>query len=196
MELSDHGTGDGSAAGGAGFQGILAPHPQKGQIGEKKAPFSGKNQGGFVGGRGRVRPAMQRPDIRIRRNVEAAGTGFDPRMGYEGDGRDNDANDRANVRSDQPLPRNTFHAAVAARSVAAASACDRCCGGARNVKIVSVVASANAVDACRLSHDAIPWAAADSGEDPLAMRSGTTIHADIINLSIGLFEFCPPRCRK
>ena len=140
---------------------------------------------------------MNHPDIAGSANL---GVGFDmvsdPAMGNDGDGRDRDPHDPGD-RCDpsDPTTADTFHGTHVAGTigVAATNNANGVAGGAWDVTIVPV----RALGRCggRLSdiNDAIRWAAGKvPARDPL---DGEEIWiqdpADIINLSIGLFEPCP-----
>lgn len=139
---------------------------------------------------------MNHPDIAGSHNL---GVGFDmvsdPAMGNDGDGRDPDPNDPGD-RCDpsDPTSSDTFHGTHVAGTigVAATNNANGVAGGAWDVTIVPV----RALGRCggRLSdiNDAIRWAA---GKVPARDAMGEEVWvqepADIINLSIGLFEPCP-----
>lgn len=139
---------------------------------------------------------MNHPDIAGSANL---GVGFDmvsdPAMGNDGDGRDPDPNDPGD-RCDpsDPTSSDTFHGTHVAGTigVAATNNANGVAGGAWDVTIVPV----RALGRCggRLSdiNDAIRWAA---GKVPARDAMGEEVWvqepADIINLSIGLFEPCP-----
>lgn len=139
---------------------------------------------------------MDHPDIAGSPNVVA---GFDmvsdARMANDGDGRDRDANDPGD-RCDptNPLQRDSFHGTHVAGVIGAATTdnASGIAGGAWNVTIVPV----RALGRCggRLSdiNDAIRWSA---GLIPAIDTDGSEVWnenpADIINLSLGLFEPCP-----
>ena len=139
---------------------------------------------------------MAHPDILGSPNV-VPGYDFvsDPRMGNDGDGRDSDANDPGDIcNPDEPFAANSYHGTHVAGTVGAAATNngDGVAGGAWSVKIVPV----RALGKCggRLSDitDAIRWS---GGLMPDLGPNGEEVWnanpADIINLSIGLFEFCP-----
>lgn len=139
---------------------------------------------------------MNHPDIAGSANL---GVGFDmvsdPAMGNDGDGRDPDPHDPGD-RCDpsDPTTSDTFHGTHVAGTigVAATNNANGVAGGAWDVTIVPV----RALGRCggRLSdiNDAIRWAA---GKVPARDAQGEEVWvqepADIINLSIGLFEPCP-----
>ena len=139
---------------------------------------------------------MNHPDIAGSANL---GVGFDmvsdPAMGNDGDGRDPDPNDPGD-RCDpsDPTTSDSFHGTHVAGTigVAATNNANGIAGGAWDVTIVPV----RALGRCggRLSdiNDAIRWSA---GKVPARDELGGEIWidepADIINLSIGLFEPCP-----
>lgn len=139
---------------------------------------------------------LAHPDIAGSANL---GVGFDmvsdPVMGNDGDGRDPDPTDPGD-RCDpsDPSTADSFHGTHVAGTigVAATNNANGVAGGAWDVTIVPV----RALGRCggRLSdiNDAIRWSA---GKVPARDELGEEIWidepADIINLSIGLFEPCP-----
>ena len=139
---------------------------------------------------------MAHPDIAGSPNL-APGYDFvsDPRMGNDGDGRDSDPNDPGDIcNPDEPFAANSYHGTHVAGTIGAAATnnADGVAGGAWNVTIVPV----RALGKCggRLSDitDAIRWAGGlmpDLGPNDEEIWNQNP--ADIINLSIGLFEFCP-----
>ncbi len=181
--LQNNGTGDGESAGGAGFQDFWTHQANEGSDQVVVAVVDTGLQ-------------MQHPDIKDSPNV-AAGWDMvsDRRMGNDGDGRDNDANDPGDMCDPtQPFAADTFHGTHVAGTIGAAASNNGTgvAGGAWNVKIVPV----RALGKCggRLSdiNDAIRWAGGlIPGEDALGNEVWNDNPADIINLSIGLFEFCP-----
>lgn len=139
---------------------------------------------------------MAHPDIAGSPNV-APGWDMvsDPRMGNDGDGRDSDPNDPGDLcNPDEPFAADSFHGTHVAGTIGAAATnnADGVAGGAWAVTIVPV----RALGKCggRLSDitDAIRWA---GGLIPAIGESEEEVWnqnpADIINLSIGLFEYCP-----
>ncbi len=139
---------------------------------------------------------MNHPDIAGSANL---GVGFDmvsdPAMGNDGDGRDPDPHDPGD-RCDpsDPTTSDTFHGTHVAGTigVAATNNANGIAGGAWDVTIVPV----RALGRCggRLSdiNDAIRWAAGKvPARDALGAEIWVEDPADIINLSIGLFEPCP-----
>ena len=181
--FQNNGTGEGKSAGGAGFQDFWTHQANEGSDQVVVAVVDTGLQ-------------MQHPDIKDSPNV-AAGWDMvsDPRMGNDGDGRDNDANDPGDMCDpSQPFAADTFHGTHVAGTIGAAASNNGTgvAGGAWNVKIVPV----RALGKCggRLSdiNDAIRWAGGlIPGEDALGNEVWNDNPADIINLSIGLFEFCP-----
>ncbi|MDZ4762575.1 MAG: S8 family serine peptidase, partial [Alphaproteobacteria bacterium] len=139
---------------------------------------------------------MSHPDIAASRNVAP---GFDmvsdPMMGNDGDGRDADPNDPGDkCDPSDPSVTDTYHGTHVAGTVGAGATnnASGVAGGAWDVTLVPV----RALGRCggRLSdiNDAIRWAA---GKVPARNALGAEIWnanpADVINLSIGLFEPCP-----
>ena len=139
---------------------------------------------------------MAHPDIAGSPNL-APGYDFvsDKLMGNDGDGRDSDPNDPGDIcNPDEPFAANSYHGTHVAGTIGAAATnnADGVAGGAWSVTIVPV----RALGKCggRLSDisDAIRWAGGlmpdiGPGDEEIWNQNP----ADIINLSIGLFEFCP-----
>ncbi|WP_439619718.1 S8 family serine peptidase [Hyphomonas sp.] len=181
--FQNNGTGEGKSAGGAGFQDFWTKQANKGSEDVIVAVVDTGLQ-------------MQHPDIKDSPNV-APGWDMvsDPRMGNDGDGRDPDPNDPGDMCDpSQPFAADTFHGTHVAGTIGAAAADNATgvVGGAWNVKIVPV----RALGKCggRLSdiNDSIRWAGGlIPGEDSEGNEVWNDNPADIINLSIGLFEFCP-----
>ncbi|MEH6695074.1 MAG: S8 family serine peptidase [Hyphomonas sp.] len=181
--FQSNGAGEGKSAGGAGFQDFWTRQANEGSSEVVVAVVDTGLQ-------------MAHPDIKNSPNV-APGWDMvsDPRMGNDGDGRDNDPNDPGDMCDPTaPLAANTFHGTHVAGTIGAAASNNGTgvAGGAWNVKIVPV----RALGKCggRLSdiNDAIRWAGGlIPGEDAEGNEVWNENPADIINLSIGLFEFCP-----
>ncbi len=139
---------------------------------------------------------MSHPDIANSPNI-APGWDMvsDPEMGNDGDGRDNDPNDPGDLcNPNVPFARDSFHGTHVAGTIGAAASNNSAgiAGGAWTVKIVPV----RALGKCggRLSDiiEAIRWAGGTvPAEDALGNEVWNENPADIINLSIGLFEICP-----
>jgi serine protease len=181
--FKDNGAAAGQSAGGAGFSNFWTRARLTGSRNVTVAVIDTGLQ-------------MNHPDIVGSRNLAP---GFDmvsdPMMGNDGDGRDADPNDPGD-RCDpsDPASRDTFHGTHVAGTigVAATNNSSGVAGGAWDVTIVPV----RALGRCggRLSdiNDAIRWAA---GRVPARDAQGEEVWnrnpADIINLSIGLFEPCP-----
>ncbi|MEL7454322.1 MAG: S8 family peptidase, partial [Pseudomonadota bacterium] len=140
--------------------------------------------------------AMSHPDIAASTNV-APGWDMvsDPAMGNDGDGRDNDPNDPGDLcNPNSPFASDSYHGTHVAGTIGAAATNNTSgvAGGAWNVTIVPV----RALGKCggRLSdiNDAIRWAGGVMpAEDTFGNEVWNENPADIINLSIGLFESCP-----
>lgn len=139
---------------------------------------------------------LTHPDIRASTSIMP---GFDMvgdlKMGNDGDGRDADPQDPGDICDpNNPLARNSFHGTHVAGIVGAAATNNGAgiAGGVWSAKIVPI----RAIGRCggRLSdiNDAIRWAA---GLAPAIDDRGNAVMndnpADIINLSLGLFEACP-----
>jgi serine protease len=115
-------------------------------------------------------------------------------MANDGDSRDSDPNDPGDQCPEEFVFEDTFHGTHVAGTVGASVSNNGngVAGGAWNVKIVPV----RALGKCggRLSdiNDAIRWAGGLIPEyDELGNEVWNDNPADIINLSIGLFRFCP-----
>ncbi|MEO0882751.1 MAG: S8 family peptidase [Pseudomonadota bacterium] len=140
--------------------------------------------------------ALSHPDITASPNI-APGWDMvsDPAMGNDGDGRDSDPNDPGDLcNPNAPFASDSFHGSHVAGTIGAAATNNGTgvAGGSWEVTIVPV----RALGKCggRLSdiNDAIRWA---GGVIPAEGANGEEVWnenpADIINLSIGLFESCP-----
>ena len=139
---------------------------------------------------------MNHPDIKGSANL-APGYDMvsDPMMGNDGDGRDSDPNDpgdRCDIND--PNTSDTFHGTHVSGTIGVASTnnASGVAGGAWNVTIVPVRALGRCGGKLSDINDAIRWAA---GVVPARDAQGNEVwnshEADIINLSIGLFEPCP-----
>ncbi|MEM5515397.1 S8 family serine peptidase [Henriciella sp. AS95] len=138
---------------------------------------------------------MDHPDIKDSPNV-APGWDMvtDIAMANDGNSRDSDPNDPGDQCPEEFVFEDTFHGTHVAGTVGASVSNNEngVAGGAWNVKIVPV----RALGKCggRLSdiNDAIRWAGGLIPEyDELGNEIWNDNPADIINLSIGLFRFCP-----
>ncbi|HPF24376.1 MAG TPA: S8 family peptidase [Hyphomonas sp.] len=182
-DMKPNGSGEGQSLGGAGFQDFWT---HQGTEGSRDVVVAVVDTG----------LQMNHPDIKDSPNI-APGWDMvsDPRMGNDGDGRDSDPNDPGDLcNASVPGAADSFHGTHVAGTIGAAASNNGAgvAGGAWNVKIVPV----RALGKCggRLSdiNDAIRWAA---GLIPAEGSDGGEVWndnpADIINLSIGLFEYCP-----
>jgi serine protease len=182
-DMKPRGSGEGQSLGGAGFQDFWTRQGIEGSSDVVVAVVDTGLQ-------------MSYPDIAASANI-APGWDMvsDPRMGNDGDGRDSDPNDPGDLCNPAvPGSADSFHGTHVAGTIGAAASNNGAgvAGGAWNVKIVPV----RALGKCggRLSdiNDAIRWAA---GLIPAEGEDGSEVWndnpADIINLSIGLFEYCP-----
>lgn len=182
-DMKPNGSGEGQSLGGAGFQDFWSRQGTEGSPDVVVAVVDTGLQ-------------MNHPDIKDSPNI-APGWDMvsDPRMGNDGDGRDSDPNDPGDLCNPSvPGAADSFHGTHVAGTIGAAATNNGAgvAGGAWNVKIVPV----RALGKCggRLSdiNDAIRWAA---GLIPAEGTDGSEVWndnpADIINLSIGLFEYCP-----
>ena len=181
--FQNNGTGEGESSGGSSFQDFWT---RQGTEGSEKVVVAVVDTG----------LQLEHPDIKDSPNI-APGWDMvsDPRMGNDGDGRDADPNDPGDLCDPSvPFAEDTFHGTHVAGTIGAAATnnASGVAGGAWNVKIVPV----RALGKCggRLSdiNDAIRWA---GGLIPAEDEEGNEIWndnpADVINLSIGLFEYCP-----
>ncbi len=179
----NQGEGEGTSPGGSGFQDFWARQANTGSADVVVAVVDTGLQ-------------LNHPDIEGSPNVVAGWDMIsDPRIGNDGDGRDNDPNDPGDMCDPTaPNAEDTFHGTHVAGTIGAAVTNNGSgvAGGAWNVKIVPV----RALGKCggRLSdiNDAIRWAGGlipAEGED--GSEEWNDNPADIINLSIGLFEYCP-----
>jgi len=139
---------------------------------------------------------LDHPDVRGSMNV-AAGWDMvsDPRMGNDGDGRDPDPNDPGDLCDpNDPFAEDSFHGTHVAGTIGANLSNNRSgvAGGAWRVTVVPVRALGKCGGRLTDINDAIRWA---GGLVPAFDSQGNEVWnetpADIINLSIGLFEFCP-----
>lgn len=139
---------------------------------------------------------MDHPDINASMNV-APGWDMvsDPAMGNDGDGRDSDPNDPGDLCDPSvPFAENSYHGTHVAGTIGAAVSDNGTgvAGGAWNVTVVPVRALGKCGGRLTDINDAIRWA---GGLVPAFDTEGNEVWndnpADIINLSIGLFEFCP-----
>ena len=139
---------------------------------------------------------MDHPDIVSSLNV-APGWDMvsDPRMGNDGDGRDSDADDPGDLCDPTvPFAEDSYHGTHVAGTIGAAISNNEAgvAGGAWNVTVVPVRALGKCGGRLTDINDSIRWA---GGLVPAFDEEGNEVWndnpADIINLSIGLFEFCP-----
>ncbi len=139
---------------------------------------------------------MNHPDIKGSANLAP---GFDMvsdlMMGNDGDGRDLDPNDPGDkCDPGNPDTADTFHGTHVAGTIGVASTnnANGIAGGAWNVTIVPVRALGRCGGKLSDINDAIRWAAGTiAGRDGQGNPVNNSHPADIINLSIGLFEPCP-----
>lgn len=181
--FTNYGDGEGQSAGGTGFADFWT---RQGNQGSRDVTVAVVDTG----------LALSHPDIANSPNV-ASGWDMvsDPAMGNDGDGRDNDPNDPGDMCDpNAPLAADSFHGTHVAGTIGAAATNNGAgvAGGSWDVTIVPV----RALGKCggRLSdiNDAIRWAGgAIPAENALGEEIWNENPADIINLSIGLFETCP-----
>lgn len=176
------GTGENQVAGGAGFVDFWTKQASQGSPEVVVAVVDTGLE-------------MDHPDIADSPNV-ASGWDMvtDIAMANDGDSRDSDPNDPGDECPEEFVFEDTFHGTHVAGTIGASVSNNAkgVSGGAWNVKIVPV----RALGKCggRLSdiNDAIRWAGGLIPEyDELGQEVWNENPADIINLSIGLFRFCP-----
>lgn len=179
----NNGLEEGQSAGGAGFVDFWT---RQGETGSADVTVAVVDTG----------LALSHPDIANSPNI-APGWDMvtDPAMGNDGDGRDNNPDDPGDLCNPNVAnAQDSFHGTHVAGTIGAAASNNGAgvAGGAWNVTIVPV----RALGKCggRLSdiNDAIRWAGGIMpAEDALGQPIFNQNPADIINLSIGLFERCP-----
>lgn len=181
--FQNNGEEAGESLGGAGFEDFWT---QQKQTGSKDVIVAVIDTG----------LAMSHPDIANSTNVvQGWDMVTDPAIGNDGDGRDSDPNDPGDLcNPNVPGARDSFHGTHVAGTIGAATTNNATgvSGGAWNATIVPV----RALGKCggRLSdiNDAIRWAGGIMPvENELDELVFNEYPADIINLSIGLFERCP-----
>ncbi len=182
-DLKTNGTGAGKSAGGASFSDFWTRAKLTGSRSVTVAVVDTGLQ-------------MNHPDIKGSANL-APGYDMvsDPMMGNDGDGRDNDPNDPGDkCDPNDATTADTFHGTHVSGTIGVASTnnANGVAGGAWDVTIVPVRALGRCGGKLSDINDAIRWAA---GKVPARDTNGNEIWnshpADIINLSIGLFEPCP-----
>ncbi len=181
--LKTNGTAAGQSAGGAGFNDFWTRAKLTGSRSVTVAVVDTGLQ-------------MNHPDIKNSANL-APGYDMvsDPMMGNDGDGRDGDPNDPGDrCDPNDPATRDTFHGTHVAGTIGVASTnnANGVAGGAWDITVVPVRALGRCGGKLSDINDAIRWAA---GQVPARDTQGKEVWnshpADIINLSIGLFEPCP-----
>ena len=177
------GSGDGESEGGSGFADFW---DRTRQTGSKSVTVAVIDTG----------VDMDHPDIKGSSNLAP---GFDmvsdPFIGNDGDGRDSNPNDPGDICDpSDPLARDTFHGTHVAGTVGVAATNNSAgvAGGAWNVTIVPVRALGRCGGQLSDINDAIRWAAGVvPARDDLGDEIWNRNPADVINLSIGLFQRCP-----
>ena len=181
--LKANGTNAGQSSGGAGFADFWTRAKMTGSRSVTVAVVDTGLQ-------------MNHPDIKSSANL-APGYDMvsDPMMGNDGDGRDSDPNDPGDkCDPTDPATSDTFHGTHVAGTIGVASTnnANGIAGGAWDLTVVPVRALGRCGGKLSDINDAIRWAA---GQVPARDSQGREIWnshpADIINLSIGLFEPCP-----
>lgn len=181
--FKNQGEGKNESLGGAGFDDFWSRASQTGSAGVTVAIVDTGLQ-------------MSHPDIQASRNLAP---GFDmvsdPFMGNDGDGRDANPDDPGDACDpNDPQSQDTFHGTHVAGTVGVAGTnnASGVAGGAWNVTIVPVRALGRCGGQLSDINDAIRWAAGVvPARDDLGDEIWNANPADIINLSIGLFERCP-----
>jgi serine protease len=178
--LRANGSAAGQSAGGAGFERFWQVRRQ---VGDRRVRVAVIDTG----------LDLSHPDIARSANVAP---GFDfvsnPEIANDGNGRDADPNDPGD--SCEPGVPPTFHGTHVAGTIGAAVTNNGAgiASGAWNVTLVPVRAMGRCGGALSDINDAIRWAA---GLAPARTADGRAVvnanPADIINLSLGLFETCP-----
>ncbi len=139
---------------------------------------------------------LDHPDIRGSVNL-APGWDMvsDPRMGNDGDGRDPDADDPGDLCDPgDPFAEDSFHGTHVAGTIGVNLSNNRSgvAGGAWRVTVVPVRALGKCGGRLTDINDAIRWAGGlVPAFDARGNERWNENPADIINLSIGLFEYCP-----
>jgi serine protease len=178
-----NGTGAGQSAGGASFADFWSRAKTTGSKSVTVAVIDTGLQ-------------MNHPDIKGSANL-APGYDMvsDPFMGNDGDGRDSDPNDPGDkCDPNDATVSDTYHGTHVAGTIGVASTNNGSgiAGGAWDVTIVPVRALGRCGGKLSDINDAIRWAA---GQVPARNAQGNEVWnshpADVINLSIGLFEPCP-----
>ncbi len=178
----DNGLADDQSPGGAGFEGFWN---DKG-LGSRDVVVAVVDTG----------LDMDHPDIAGSVNVVPGWDMVsDPSMGNDGDGRDPDAHDPGDLCDPTvPFAENSYHGTHVAGTIGAGFTDNGSgvAGGAWEVTIVPVRALGKCGGRLTDINDSIRWA---GGLVPAFDSEGNEVWnenpADIINLSIGLFEFCP-----
>lgn len=179
----NNGTGEDESLGGAGFVDFWT---EQGTTGSAEVVVAVVDTG----------LDMDHPDIATSTNI-APGWDMvsDPDMGNDGHGRDSDPHDPGDLCDPTvPFAENSYHGTHVAGTIGAAFSNNTSgvAGGAWDVTIVPVRALGKCGGRLTDINDAIRWA---GGLVPAVGLDGQEVWndnpADIINLSIGLFEFCP-----
>ncbi len=181
--FKDNGVAAGQSAGGSGFSGFWA---RTKDTGSRKVTVAVVDTG----------IQMNHPDIKGSANL-APGYDMvsDPMMGNDSDGRDADPNDPGDkCDPNDANTSDTFHGTHVSGTIGVASTNNAAgvAGGAWDVTIVPVRALGRCGGKLSDINDAIRWAAGTVPARDLQGKEIWNSHpADIINLSIGLFEPCP-----
>ncbi len=178
----DNGEGEANSPGGSGFQSFW----RKYGTGARSVVVAVVDTG----------LDLDHPDIDGSLNV-APGWDMvsDPAMGNDGDGRDSNPDDPGDLCDpSNPFAEDSYHGTHVAGTIGASATNNMAgvAGGAWDVTVVPVRALGKCGGRLTDINDGIRWA---GGLVPAFDTDGNEVWnenpADIINLSIGLFEFCP-----
>ena len=181
--FQNNGSEEGQLAGGAGFVDFWTRQGETGSSGVVVAVID-------------TGLALSHPDIASSPNI-ASGWDMvtDPVIGNDGDGRDSNPDDPGDLcNPNTPGAQDSYHGTHVAGTIGAAATNNGAgvSGGAWNVTIVPVRALGKCGGRVSDINDAIRWA---GGLIPAESALGAPVYnqnpADIINLSVGVFQRCP-----